>query len=151
MSDFSELCPLFETGVFSEVGFYDLKMSGVSICSNILLGSINMGSATRTAVWTFGRTVVVTKVFIRNRAAASLAQAVSPEMYHRASLCSAGTVFASFTASITTSGTEKYSWSTMTQADDQTFTSDEILGMTLATKFAASAGVFDLIVRYKEA
>ena len=40
MSDFSELCPLFETGVFSEVTFAELNMSAVQAgydhCMSIL-------------------------------------------------------------------------------------------------------------------
>jgi hypothetical protein len=69
MSDFSELCPLFNTGVFTEVTFPNIAMSQITASGNGLLGSLTCGAATRTAVWTFGRTVLINNAFVRVRSA----------------------------------------------------------------------------------
>ncbi|GAG53237.1 unnamed protein product, partial [marine sediment metagenome] len=65
MSDFSELCPLFETGVFHEVTFPNIDMTGITAVGNGLIGSLTVGVATASGNWTFGRTVVVTGAFCR--------------------------------------------------------------------------------------
>lgn len=151
MSDFSELCPLFETGVFQEITFPYIAMSKITASGNALLGSLTCGSATRTAVWTFGRTVIVTDCFIRRRYLGTLEGANILYLMHHTSLLAAGSVFGTFTASVTVSGMEADgNWAEFA-VTDKTFTSNAILGLAPATGSAASAGLFDLILRYKEA
>jgi hypothetical protein len=63
MSDFSELCPLFNTGVYNEVSFHNISMTAIAPTHNALVGV--RGLATSPASFKFGRTVIVTKVFQR--------------------------------------------------------------------------------------
>ena len=55
------------------------------------------------------------------------------------------------TISVTGSGVDRRRWAQFTVATAKTFTSSEILGLSPATGFAASAGVYDIMLRYKEA
>ena len=63
MSDFSELCPLFNTGVFGEVTFPAVKMTLSQTLLNALEGLCTAGAHSGNFV--FGRTVVVTDAFLR--------------------------------------------------------------------------------------
>jgi len=150
MSDFSELCPLFNTGVFNEITFPSIAMTGITASGNALLGSLTCGSATRTAIWTFGRTVVVTDAFIRRRFGGTVEGAGVIQLMHHVTMLAAGTEFATHVASVTVSGIEYATWVPMV-VTDKTFTSNEVLGFTSMTGTALSAGLFDLILRYKEA
>ena len=150
MSDFSELCPLFNTGVFNEITFPSIAMTKITASGNALLGSLTCGSATRTAIWTFGRTVVVTDAFIRRRYGGTVEGAGVIQLMHHTTMLAAGSVFGTHTASVTVSGIEYATWVPMA-VSDKTFTSNEVLGFTSLTGSALSAGLFDLILRYKEA
>jgi len=145
MSDFGELCPLFETGVFNEVMFPNITMTGVTACGNAMWGTLTF---TKEGYFTFGRTVVVNAAFIR-RVGATVEGAMILQLMHHASHTTAGTVFGTFTVSTTGDGLDKLTWAPMT-VSDKTFTSSEILGFTMLTGTALSAGVYDLIVRYKD-
>ncbi len=151
MSDFGELCPLFNTGVFNEVTFPDIKMTNVTACGNALIGTLTCASATRTAVWTFGRTVVVTGGFLRQRASVAIANTAVARLMHHTTMLAAGTEFATLAIQNTSSGFELgYTWMPFTTVTDKTFTSSEVLGFTMLTGTNASGGTFDLIVRYRE-
>jgi hypothetical protein len=150
MSDFSELCPLFNTGVFQEITFPDIAMSGITASGNALLGSLTCAAATRPAVWTFGRTVIVTDAFLRIKETGSLLGQQVIHLNHHATLLAAGSIFGTFTCSITGTGMNTSNYVPMA-VSDKTFTSDDILGFSSATGTAASGGFFDLILRYKEA
>lgn len=146
MSDFSELCPLFNTGVFNEVTFNDIPMSAVSICANALSGTIR---AAHQGYFTFGRTVVVTGAFVRRLVANSVEAALL--LQRRASGEAVGTTFGSLTIPVSVSSHEiPYTWAPFTLSVEKTFTSSDVLGFTLATAIAGSAGVYDLMVRYRE-
>ena len=151
MSDFSELCPLFETGVFHEVTFPDISMTNITGCGNALMGSLTVGQATASAIWTFGRTVIVTKAYVRNQSKVSVDSTCKVLLMHHTSQLAAGTELASLDISGTADGMEIYSWAPMNSVLAKTFTSDEVLGFTVLTGTAADGGKFDLIVRYKEA
>ena len=56
MSDFSSLCPLFNTGVYSEVTF-----------PNIVVKSISTTTAIGPGI-PFGRSVIVTSAYVRRQA-----------------------------------------------------------------------------------
>ena len=147
MSDFSEICPLFNTGVFNEVIFPNVPMTNVTTCGNALVGTLTF---TKVGNFTFGRTVVVTGAFIRNQVKPTIASTVVLRLLHFTSQLAAGTEFATLFISITASGAEVYTWQPMTFAADTTFTSNDILGFTVLTGTASGGGTYDLIVRYKE-
>ena len=145
MSDFGELCPLFETGVFNEIMFPNIAMTGVTACGNAMLGTLTF---TKEGAFTFGRTVVVAGAFVR-RVGATVEGAMILQLMHHTSQLAAGTVFGTFTVSTTGDGMDRLTWAPM-DVTAKTFTSSEILGFTMATGTALSAGAYDLIVRYKD-
>jgi hypothetical protein len=73
------------------------------------------------------------------------------KLMHHTSQNAAGTEIATLTISVTFDGVEEsYTYIPFTDVTQATFTSDEVLGFTMGTGLAGSAGVYDLIVRYKE-
>jgi len=64
MSDFSELCPLFETGVYKELylGTMTVSLWGSSTFNWL---SSNGDAATAPSSLRFGRTIVVTEAFVK--------------------------------------------------------------------------------------
>jgi hypothetical protein len=147
MSDFSELCPLFETGVFSEITFPAVDMNDITLSGNALYGSL-FPSTTMDGVFTFGRTVVVTGGFAR-RYTDLQSVTVNLRLVHFTSQAAAGTVFGSCTMLMTLSLQDYYAWTPFT-VTDKTFTSDEILGISPSLGAAGSMGSYDFIIRYKE-
>ena len=152
MSDFSEICPLFNTGVFSEVGFYQIvNLTAVSTTANILEGTITAG--TGAGQFSFGRTVVVTDAYIRRFAATANATNTAAEnvyLQHRSSGGAAATAFGSATITTTLSVYTQHTYWAMTVADT-TFTSAAVLSLGMGTVTATAIGCYDIIVRYKEA
>jgi len=103
--------------------------------------------ASGSGYFTFGRTVVITKAYLRKRVLGD--SAVVAVLQHHTTINAVGTVFASLTISVSITGhTPYYAWIPMTLTDT-TFTATDILGMAAAS-VVVSAGIFDLIVRYKE-
>ena len=149
MSDFSELCPIFNTGVFQEITFPAISMTTITNCGNVFLGSLTAGSATKPSIFTFGRTVIVTDCFVKKREEVKGKTILL--LNHHTSQLAAGTEFGSYAMSITASTVELYYTMVPMTVTDKTFTSNEVLGLTVATGSAASGGVFDVILRYKEA
>lgn len=146
MSDFGELCPLFNTGVFNEIVFPDLRLSVCTACGNVLYAS-DAAFASSEGNFTFGRTVVVTAAWLKKKVVNE--SAVIAVLMHHTTKLAAGTVFASLTVSVTVTGqTPLYAYLPMT-VTDTTFTSSEVLGFT-GLSVVVSAGHYDLIVRYKE-
>jgi len=152
MSDFSELCPLFNTGVFHEVTFpYLVNLTAFSPTGNILEGTITAGDAA--GRFSFGRTVVVTDAFIKRFAATALATNVAAEnvyLQHRSSGAATATAFGTATVTTTLSIYTIHTYWPMTVADT-TFTSAAVLSLGIGTVTATAIGCYDLIVRYKEA
>jgi hypothetical protein len=148
MSDFGELCPLFNTGVFNEVTFPQIFMTDICVCGNALIGTITGASATKPGVWTFGRTVVVTGAFIRARL--KPAASITIQLWHFTTQLAAGTAFASRIISTTIGNAETYCYIPMNMINAQTFTSSEVLGIAPAESTAANGGCYDFIVRYQE-
>jgi len=145
MSDFSELCPLFDTGVFKEITFPNIAMTGVTASGNAMLGTLTFS---KVGYFTFGRTVVVMSAFLR-RVGVTVEGAGIVQLMHHTSETAAGTVFGTFTVSTTGLGMDALTWAPMA-VSAKTFTSSEILGFTTKTGTALSAGVYDLMLRYKE-
>lgn len=147
MSDFSELCPLFETGVFNEILFPHIAMTHISASGNALYGSL-FPSTSMKGHFTFGRTVIITHAFVRryvkNRNSMNL------YLRHFVSVSAAGTTFGTVTITPTVSILDLYAWQPFGNVTDKTFTSDEILALAPAAGTAISAGGYDLIVRYRD-
>ena len=146
MSDFSELCPIFQTGVLKEVMFPYIPLSGVTACGNAFLGTLTFSKA---GYFTFGRTVIVTGALAR-RVGATLEAALTLQILHHTSETAAGTVFATLQMSVTGSAMDALTWVNM-NCTAKTFTSSDILGMAPVAGAAISQGVWDIMLRYKEA
>jgi len=145
MSDFGELCPLFNTGVFNEITFPGIAMTNITACGNALDHTLTESSL---GGFTFGRTVVVTGCFVRKIVNPTYGQSLVLE--HKASRLACGTAFGTTVASITLTGMGvSYTWVGMT-VTDTTFTSNEVLGLTVGTSTASGGGTYDIMVRYKE-
>lgn len=74
MSDFGELCPLFSTGVYNELFLGRFTASAYTSATYNFLSSIG-DPATAPSSFRFGRTVVVTEVFMRRIGAVTTATA----------------------------------------------------------------------------
>ena len=145
MSDFSELCPLFNTGVFNELTITGIAMTNITACGNALDHTFTASSI---GDFTFGRTVVVTDCYVRKTVNPTLGQSLA--LQHKTSRLAAGTTFGTIVVSITLTGMAlSQTWVGMT-VTDTTFTSSEVLGLTVGTSTASGAGTYDLIIRYKE-
>jgi len=153
MSDFSELCPLFNTGVFNEVTFpFLVNLTGASTTANLLASGPDQ-TADQAAGFTFGRTVVVTGAYLRRFTAtadSSNNQEMHMRLRHRDTAAATATNFGLLT--VTTSGSVMTAWTynAMT-VTETTFTSDAVLDFGLGTVTETAMGCYDLIVRYKEA
>ena len=148
MSDFSELCPLFQTGVFNEVLFPDCRMTDVSVCANALYATAD-SMASSLGDWTFGRTVIVTKAWIKKASANAGQETIS--LNHHTSKNAAGTAFGVLTLSTSVTGQPiGYGYLPVTIAAEKTFESSDVLGLSPAVVTAADGGNFDLMIRYKE-
>jgi len=148
MSDFSELCPLFNTGVFSEVLFPDIHMTDISICGNALVGTQD-AFASAMGHWTFGRTVVVTHAWVKKVSA--VASTEQYDLMHHSSQLAVGTVIGTVQLSATITGQPVgagYTPFTITTAF--TFASSDVLGLIPSASEASKPGLVDLLVRYKE-
>jgi len=156
MSDFSELCPLFDTGVFNEITFTNIN-GGTNVYASKLTynmlegagaGGLALTAGTGPSMFMFGRTVVVTDAWIQRYLTNLTAQNII--LLHKTSAAAAGTAFASATLSTTLSIHTISGWKTFGTCTDKTFTSSEVLGMTIGTITADTIGSFNLIIQYKE-
>ena len=64
MSDFSELCPLFSTGVYNELYLGEMTLSAYTLDLYNFMGSAGDAATAPTSLG-FGRTVVVTEVWAK--------------------------------------------------------------------------------------
>ena len=146
MSDFSELCPLFTTGVYSELSINLIKFDGISTTMNAINGAVI--KATKPGSLKFDRTVIVTKVYA-NRIANPGTGVILCAMRHVATGTAAGVAFASIKASTTATVWPLHAIKKMTQASNKTFLAADVLGFSNKTK-KTDGGDFSFIVRYKE-
>lgn len=152
MADFGELCPLFTTGVFKEVTFPDIAMTGFSATlgpgGNAMIGT-GISAKGASLYFAFGRTVVVTGAYIRPQTI--MAASIYVWLVHHTSELATGTAFATFTVAASLTFCEVgATWCPMSLVAGKTFTSSDVLGFAQASNTAADAGVYDLIIRYKE-
>jgi len=146
MSDFSELCPLFTTGVYKELTIGVVGFTGLSSTMNALMGAVI--KATKPCSLKFDRTVVVTKIFAHAKHSGATGVTIFAKR-HLSAGTAAGTVFASITFSTTVTLKHKGSLHAMTQAANKTFLAADVLGFSNKTK-KTDGGLFSFIVRYKE-
>jgi hypothetical protein len=146
MSDFSELCPLFTTGVYKEMTVNVVGFTGLSSTMNALKGAVI--KATKPCSLKFDRTVIVTKVFAHQAGVPATAVILLAKR-HLSAGTAAGTAFASILFSTTTTIKQKNSLHAMTQAANKTFLAADVLGFANKTK-KTDGGKFSFIVRYKE-
>lgn len=158
MSDFGELCPLFNTGVYNEVTFMNID-GGTAVYATLsynMLEGIGGGAALQIAegladvsvsMFCFGRTVVVTDGWIQRYATNKTAQ----NLYfkHKISATAAGTTFATATITSTLSLFTTNQFQRITVAST-TFTSSEVLGLIIGTITADTIGKYNIILRYRE-
>jgi hypothetical protein len=149
MSDFSELCPLFNTGVFHSLTLADVSFTGIGPTRNALAGqayrSLSPGSLK------FQRTVIVTKVYAAKLVTGTTGLAVCA-CRHAATGTAAGTIFASIkmSSTVTVAGQNIGCYRAMTQAANKTFLAADVLGFRGGGIDAAAATRCSFIVRYKE-
>ena len=146
MSDFSELCPLFETGVFSEFTFPTISLSDLSTDVNALQFSTG-AVASSCADFTFGRTVIITNAWLRCDAPGDGSGRIY--LNRHTSIFAGATIIGTFTMTTTTTGQAKHAWMPMTMSD-ATFKSSDVLGLNVLTKTASAGAVWTLMIRYKE-
>jgi hypothetical protein len=148
MSDFSELCPLFSTGVFKELLFPRIVMThfGTANTENALVGTTAaMASA---HAFTFGRTVVITNAWMRKRVVPVAAETLV--LHHHTSKQAAGTVFGTLNITVSVSGQQVVHGYFPMNVTSTTFNSTDVLGVLFATVTEDDAGEYDIVIRYKE-
>ena len=147
MSDFSELCPLFNTGVYSELTIADVSFTGIGPTMNALAGA--KLRATRPGSLKFDRTVIVTKVYFQKLVAGTTGLNVCA-VHYKATGTVAGTIFASIKSTSTVTIAPLSRIKAMTQAASKTFLAADVLGFRGGGIDAAAATRACFIVRYKE-
>lgn len=149
MADFSELCPLFNIGVFNETTFPVMYLTAQLPSANLLAGSCTV-TGTTIGYFKFGRTVVVSSAFIKREVAVNTTE-VELNLGHLTSVDAAYTVFGVVTLPVSASQYEiGYSWVPVTISAAKTFTSDEVLFFGVNAALTVSSGAVALMVRYKE-
>ena len=136
MSDLSSLCPLFNTGVYSEITFPWVVAASISTTTSMGPGI------------PFGRSVIVTAGYARLRTDISTTVTFTAKLAKAASWAATKTVFASCKISATnTSYTNKrYKAFTVTA---KTFSATDVLHI-MSSKKETSMTTLDVIIRYKE-
>jgi hypothetical protein len=146
MSDFSELCPLFETGVFSEFTFPTISLSDFSTDVNAIQFSTG-AVASSCADFTFGRTVIITDAWFRCDAPGDGSDII--HLNRHASIFAAASIVGTFNQVATVTGHCKHAWIPFTMTD-ATFKSSDVLGLNVATATVSMGAVYTLMIRYKE-
>ena len=136
MSDFSSLCPLFNTGVYGELTIPSVIVKSISTTTNIGPGI------------PFGRSVIVTAAYAKRQTDISTTVTYTVKLAKAASWAATQTVFASckISATATTYPVGRYKAMTVTA---KTFTATDVLHI-MNSKNEASMTTLDVIVRYKE-
>lgn len=145
MSDFSQLCPLFSTGVYSEVSIANIGFSSISTTNNAMVGALT--AAANPGSFKFQRTVVVTKVYIAKHTNPGTKPIILAK--RRAGTGTAvGTAFASLAITTTTTKNPIARVKSMTTTA-KTFLAADVLSFTAKT-LKTGGGRYHFIVRYKE-
>ena len=137
MSDFSSLCPLFNTGMYSEITLPYISLTSRST-TNKFEGGIP-----------FSRSVIVTHAYVKKHTTfTATATAVKLALCRAASWAATRTVFATIvlSATVTTQAVGKYLPFTVTA---KTFSATQVLNLKALKKEAGAKNV-SVVVRYKE-
>jgi len=138
MSDFSDLCPLFNTGVYGEI-----TLPYVFIGSRSTTNKFEGGLP-------FGRSVIVTACYVKKHTTcASTTAAMKVKFAKAATWGATQTVFSSFQLSktVTTQVVGKYMTMTTTA---KTFGATDVLHMVSGAKEAVASVHVSAVIRYKE-
>jgi hypothetical protein len=139
MANFSQLCPLFNTGMYSEVTFPTIILANISTTTTIGPGI------------PFGRSVIVTHAYARRAVDLTAAVTYTMKLGKMAAWSvkvAAATIFASckMSTTVTAYPVGRYKAFTVTA---KTFNATDILVVQNSQKEAAMQNT-DIIVRYKE-
>ncbi len=149
MSDFGELCPLFETGVYNELYLGMLTGTIYTSATYNFMGPAAAPTADPTS-FRFGRTVVVTEAYFR-RLAAVAAPTVRLKIGRRTG---SGTATQSFFGTLTilsniaTFPDILRAWQAMGPTSFTLATAD-VLDISIDLG-ADAAGLYDVIIQYRE-
>lgn len=140
MSDFSALCPLFNSGMYSE-----LTIPGP-------FSTASKSTTSRFAGVIFGRSVIVTAAYLAKMTAlASTTAKCKIRLCRATSWAGTNTVFATLTISKTTTTQILKKYIALTQAAAKTFSATQMLLVKSGTASKATGKSFTgVIVRYKE-
>lgn len=141
MSDFSSLCPLYNTGVYSELSIYPATLT---------MTSLPASTTTKLAGIPFSRSVIVTHAYLAKvTTPASTTANANIKLYRAASWAATATVFASckISKTTTTQAINKYIAFTVTA---KTFSASQYLIMRSTKGTATAYTVRNIMVRYKE-
>jgi len=139
-TDFSALCPLFNTGMYSELTFPG-PFALASVAS----------TTTKFAGLIFGRSVIVTAAYAAKMTAlASSTANCTVKLYRAASWAGAATVFASLKLSKTTTVQILKKPLAFTVAAAKTFSATQMLIIRESKATASGKSIQGVIVRYKE-
>ena len=139
MSDFSDLCPLFNTGVYSEITFPLITVAAISTTTTI-------GPAVP-----FSRSVIVTHAYVKRTADISSTVTYTVKLAKMAAWrvkVASGTVFASCKISSTATAYPITRYKAMT-VTAKTFGASDLL-VVVNSKKETNMTTLDIIVRYKE-
>lgn len=136
MSDFSALCPLFNTGVYSEVTFPGIVAGAISTTTSLGPGI------------PFGRSVIVTAAYVRLRTDISSTVTFTAKLAKAASWAATRTVFASCKISATSTAYTVRRYKAMT-VTAKTFSATDVLHI-VGSKNETNMKSIDVVVRYKE-
>jgi hypothetical protein len=137
MSDFSELCPLFNTGVYSEITLPNLLLAGRSTTNKVDGG------------YAFGRSVIVTAAYLKKKSAFdATATATAVYLCRQASYAATKTVFASRLLSATDVTLAVGKWLPFT-VTAKTFSATQVLAVRVKS-LKTGMRPADVIVRFKE-
>jgi hypothetical protein len=153
MSDFSELCPIFATGVYNELYLGTCTASIYDATATYNFLSSPGDPATAPASFSFGRTVVVTEVWARRHATATAYTATLCILIGRrtgsgtATISDFGTICISMSSALSTRMPLKWMVCTPTSF---TLNSADFLNISLSEVEVDSAEEIEFIVKYRE-
>ena len=136
MSDFSDLCPLFNTGVYGEI-----TLPYVNLASRSTTNKFEGGLP-------FGRSVIVTAAYVKKHTDISTTASMTLKISKAATYSATQTVFSSFKLSGTTTTQALGKYLTMTTTA-KTFGATDVLHLASSAKETNQKHV-SVIVRYKE-
>ena len=143
MSDFSELCPLFSTGVYHELTLPEVVVSGISTSLMAMHG------------FCFSRSVVVENAWIVKTVTSTWTASTIINLLHcttRSITVASQTLFASYHINTTGVTTDTFTIGhacTMNMVGSTTFSSTDLLSVQVETE-SANFGRVAFILRYRD-